>query len=297
MRNLLKHVVFLLLLSGFAWGQDVSGSRDPLDLKRFPFAWIEKYSRDDQFLPRKFVVSSVEKIRRNLRIERQVRINATLERTTYRIPDGTPRAEVVDHYIRLLGSKELFACQGRGCGRSNLWANDVFKMAFLYGPDADQYYLAADYQGHLVSVYIIERGNKRIYAHLEVMKPEAEISFGLNENLTERLAGDGFAVIEGISPRADGTLPAEADEVLADLRERLNIFNGQRVFVVCHLYGPASAELLLEAAAGCSERAIQILNREGGPELVAFSAGPLLPRARGAIPRLELVLPHRLNRD
>ena len=242
-------------------------------------------------------MSSVDKIRRDLRIERQVRISATFERTTYRIPSGTPRAEVVDHYVRLLGSAELFACGGRDCGRSNLWANDVFKMAFLYGPDANQYYLAADYKGHLVSVYIIERGNKRIYAHLEVMKPAGEISVGLNEKLTERLAGDGFAVIEGVTPRADGTLPVEGEKVLTDLSAQLNIFNGQRVFLVCHLYGPTRAELLLEAAARCSERAIEILNREGGPELVGFSAGPLLPRARGAIPRLELVVPHRLNRD
>ncbi|MCZ6620099.1 MAG: DUF4892 domain-containing protein [Gammaproteobacteria bacterium] len=294
---MVKRFFLLLLVNGTAWGQDVSGSRDPLGLSRYPFAWIEKYSLDEQELPREFIVSPVEKIRRDLRIERKVRVTATFERTTYRIPDGASRADVVDHYVRLLGSEELFSCEGRDCGRSNQWANDVFKVAFLYGPDENQHYLAANHDGHLVSVYIIERGNKRIYAHLEVMKPDREISIGLNEKLTERLAGDGFAVIEGVTPRVDGTLPVEGERVLADLAKQLNIFYGQRVFVVCHLYGPKSAEQLLDAATDCSERASQMLTSENGPELVNFSAGPLLPRAAGAIPRLELVIPHRLNRN
>jgi len=287
----------LLLVSGTAWGQDVSGSRDPLGLARYPFAWIEKYSLDEQYMPREFIISPVEKIRRDLRIKRKVRISATFERSTYRIPAGTSRDDVVEHYVRLLGSEELFACEGRDCGRSNQWANDVFKIAFLYGPDVNQYYLAANHDGHLVSVYIIERGNKRIYAHLEVMKPDSEFSVELNDKLTERLAGDGFVVIEGVTPRVDGTLPAEGESVLTNIAKQLHIFNGQRVFVVCHLYGSTSAEKLLEAATSCSERASQILTSEEGPELVSFSAGPLLPRAAGAIPRLELVVPHRLNRD
>ncbi|MFP6816269.1 MAG: hypothetical protein VB949_11455, partial [Pseudomonadales bacterium] len=72
-------------------------------------------------------------------------------------------------------------------------------------------------------------------------------------------------------------------------------FTGHRIYVVCHIYGSSSADVLITAAGRCSQTAVQLLARDGGPELVAFAAGPLLPRASGTAPRIELILPHRLQ--
>ena len=55
---------------------DLSGAADLDGLPRFPRAWIVAYEREDDFAPREFVVSAVEKIRRELRIERKLRLEA-----------------------------------------------------------------------------------------------------------------------------------------------------------------------------------------------------------------------------
>jgi hypothetical protein len=115
--------------------------------------------------------------------------------------------------------------------------------------------------------------------------------------LDGQLAGLGFAVIDGVVPLADGGLPDSARSALAEVAAALDIFAGQRVYVVCHLYGSAAADILLTAADRCSTEVVNLLVRDGGPELVAFAAGPLLPRASGTVSRIELVLPRRLHHD
>lgn len=283
---------------GQAWAQsDINGSADPLNIARFPHAWIVEYESDDEFLTREFAYGRVDKTRRDIRIEKDVRAPATIERATYQIPNGTPVSDVVDHYVKILGAGKLFSCSGRDCGRSNDWANYIFKKAILYGPDSNQFYLAAEYEDHLIALYVIERGNKRIYAHLEALKLETDVAVASNLILVEHLAGDGFSVIDGLSPQEDGNLPESARATLREVAEKLNIFSGQTVYVVCHLYSSAKTSAVIEAAQRCSEQAAAELTSDGGPKLVPFAAGPLLPRASGARSRIELVLPHRLDHD
>jgi len=274
---------------------DINGSSDPLNIKRFPYAWIVEYESDDEYLTREFAYGRVDKTRRDIRIEKEIRAPATIERATYQIPTGTPVSEVVEHYLKLLGAGELFSCGGRDCGRSNDWANHIFKKAILYGPDSNQFYLAAKYEDHLIALYVIERGNKRIYAHLEVLRLETDVAVAANRVLVEHLAGDGYSVIDGLNPLGDGNLPDASRAILRELAEELNIFSGQILYVVCHLYSSASTRDVIEASRRCSEQAVAELTVDGGPTFVPFAAGPLMPRATGARSRIELVLPRRLN--
>lgn len=294
----MRVIVFITLLActcSLQAAGDMSGARDPLELPRYPHSWIVDYQLDDELLLRDFIIGRVDKTRRDVRAERKVRTEARLESATYRMPDGTPRQEVVDHYAALLGGRSLFDCRERDCGRSNDWANHIFNRAILYGPDKNQWYRAVDRDGDLVSVYVIERGNKRVYAHLLVIRPATPVAVGADKRLSEHLAGNGFALIEGVVPLADGSLPESAARSLSVLASDLDVFAGQRVYVVCHIYGPGATEQLLAAAERCSAMAVTLLKAPGGPELIAFAAGPLLPRALGAVSRVELVLPDRLN--
>ena len=281
--------------------EDLPGARDPEGIPRFPRAWVVFFEEDRNFAPREFVVSAVEKIRRELRIDRKLRTEATALRVTYQVPAGTPREEVVDYYRRALGQDPLFSCEGRDCGRSNGWANLVFQQAVLYGPDGNQFYIATDRGGQLVSAYVIERGNRRIYAHVEVLQPAEAVSAAVNAKLTEHLAGDGFSVVAGVRPRRDGTLPVEGMQMLQNIAPQLRIFERQTLYVVCHLYGPEAGGVLLEHAGACARAAAQELERgvtaDGGPQFIPFGAGPLLPRTGGAASRIELILPHRQQRD
>ena len=284
-----------------AAASDVPGAADHPGLDRFPRAWIIAYERQDEFAPREFIVSAVEKIRRELRIERKLRLDATAVRITYQIPAGVPLSEVIAHYERALGSEALFSCRGRDCGRSNGWANQVFGQAILYGPEANQFYIAADVGGQLMSAYVIERGNRRIYAHVEILQPRQAVEAVTNAELNQELAGNGFAAVAGVRPRLDGSIPDAGLETLRGLSARLRIFERLTLHVVCHLYGPEDTALLLERSTACAQTARDALGEgidtSAGPSLIPFGAGPLLPRAGGAVPRIELVLPHRQQRD
>lgn len=294
MQQLALSCLMLLSLQALA-ESDISGSRDPLELNRYPFSWIVAYEQDDALLTREFVISRVDKTRRDVRVKNEVRVAATLESATYQMPPGTPRADLIAHYLAQLGAGEVFSCYGRDCGRSNHWANYIFELAILYGPDANQFYFAGEHEQQLVSLYIIERGNKRVYAHLRVLGPSGDVALRRNEEVVERLAGRGFSVIEGVRPELNGEFGDSALAAFANLAPQLQIFAGQEIYVVCHLYGSRGTDELLASAERCSTAAARALTLDPGPEMMPFGAGPLLPRETGNLPRIELVLPHRLE--
>jgi len=291
---ILTLIPILLLAALPLRAADVAGSRDPLDLARMPHSWIVGYELDESLLPREYALGRVDKTKRNVRVEHEVRAAASREWATYEMPAGTQPDEVIEHYLGVLNTEPLFSCRGRDCGRSNLWANEIFKRAILYGPDANQFYFAAEREGALVALYVIQRGNRRVYAHLEVLQPDRQVAVERNTEALDRLAGDGLALVEGVTPDRLGNLDKAETALLESLTAGMNVFAGQTVYVVCHLYGQETAAILIERAQGCAERAVAVLRTDEGPELVAFGAGPLLPRVGGG-PRLELVLPHRLS--
>ena len=271
---------------------DVGGSRDPYGIDRYPRSWIVEYQLDEEVRPRNFVMSRVDRIRREMRIEEQLRVDATLESVTYRIPDGVAVDAVAEFFAEEFGSDVLFRCGGRSCGRSNDWANQVFEQAILYGPDRNQRYEARQWRDKLVALYVIERGNQRVYAHLEFLEPEGALALEPNALLGRRLSQRGWSVIDGVTPGPDGGLDPGAAAVLADVRSRLDRFAGRRLFVVCHLAGGRDPEATVEAASACARRAAAMIVPEGadGPALVPFGAGSALPRTDTPASRLELVV-------
>lgn len=281
------------IVKGHAAGSDLAGSEDPIGLQRFPHSWIVDYSNDPEVVVREFIISRVDKTRRDVRAENKLRTEARQQTATYRIPDGTPREEVIEHYLGLLGSEALFSCEGRDCGRSNHWANYIFQQAQLYGPDTNQFYLAVEHDSHLVAVYIIQRGNKRVYAHVVVFDPTEPLA-GARAGLASQLTRKGYVVVPGVAPLVDGRIAADAERALRQLTAQLVQFSGQQLFVVCHIYGSSDAKRLLDAASRCSDRVVSLMASDGGPQLVGFAAGPMAPRsALGS--RIELVLPSRLR--
>ncbi|MEQ8486875.1 MAG: DUF4892 domain-containing protein [Pseudomonadales bacterium] len=277
---------------------DVSGSRDPFGVDRVPRSWVVTYQREDQVQPRNVVLGKVDSIRRDVRIEDQIRVDASVEAVTYQMPDGVSVDAVVEHYARELGTDVLYQCAGRGCGRSNDWANQVFGQALLYGPDRHQRYVAREWQGRLVSLYAIERGNQRVYAHLRYYEPEGGLGIRPNALLARRLAERGWAPVDDVVPDGEGGFGDDARGVLGLLARELTDFSGQELYLVCHLYGDEPVEALLTASRRCAESGVALIvagaDAEDGveaPRLTPFGAGPLLPRVRVGASRLEVVLP------
>lgn len=289
-----------LALPATGWSEqpDVSGSRDPFGVDRVPRSWIVDYQREDEMRPRNVVLGKVDSIRRDLRIEDQLRVDASVEAVTYQMPEGVSVDAVVEHYARELGTDVLYQCAGRGCGRSNDWANQVFGQALLYGPDRHQRYVAREWQGRLVSLYVIERGNQRVYAHLRFFEPEGAFGIRPNALLARRLAERGWAPVDAVVPDAQGAFGDDARTVLGSLARELTDFSGQDLYLVCHVYGDEAVEALVTASRRCAESGVALIaagaDAEEGveaPRLTPFGAGPLLPRMRGGASRLELVLP------
>ena len=71
-------------------------------------------------------------------------------------------------------AQRLFSCDARDCGSSNEWANGVFNVRELYGPDRNQVYRAyvieqAEHWSY-IALYLIERGNQRSYVHIDHLR-------------------------------------------------------------------------------------------------------------------------------
>ena len=157
-------------------------------------------------------------------------------------------------------------------------------MKELIAPDSAQFYLAAAMGKRLAAIYVVQRGNRRVYVHLEVAQTaDAEV-----QDVAGLLARKGFAVLADATPASDGTLASSEIAALAALAQQLSAVAGGPLHVVCHL--PGTVETALARSQRCAEQAAAAL-RDGGAEAVPFAAGPLLPRPGVSAARLELVAP------
>lgn len=277
-----------------AWAQtDLEGSDDPQGFERFPGSWIVEYSPETAVRAYEFVTSKVARIRREVRIEQSMRVRADLVRATYRMPDGTRLNDVIAHYedvVGEVGAQIEFTCRGLDCGLSTIWANQVFGVKELAAPDAAQFYVAAVDRAasRLFSIYVAQRPNRRIYAHVDVAGTD-ELQAGLSaDDVVEALQSKGFALLGGAAPDDAGSLDDADLEALDELASALGGFEG-RVFVVCHLVGtdPEGAATRSEA---CAETAAARL-KAGGVDAAGFGAGAFAPREGVPASRLELVVP------
>jgi len=127
------------------------------------------------------VIGLVRKVNNRLRAEREVVGRGELIRVTFEIPRNHSRTEAFEYAREQLLSRAhtmLFFCEGRECGSSALWANEVLDNARLYGPEENQLYLALSLEQEpqqLVSVYAVTRGNRRVYLHIDQFTPDQPI--------------------------------------------------------------------------------------------------------------------------
>ncbi|WP_296931409.1 DUF4892 domain-containing protein [uncultured Marinobacter sp.] len=124
--------------------------------------------------------SPVREVNNEIRSESLARLPVAGEGRLYRIARDSSREEARDHYLGLLRQRNaqiLFECSSIRCGRSNVWANQIFNQAVLYGRDATQDYLIAgavaeDGSRWLTLVYTVTRGNLREYVWVEHLRVE-----------------------------------------------------------------------------------------------------------------------------
>lgn len=296
--------VWLVLTGGAASAEtDVAGARDSDVVSRFPRSWIVDFEAQDESIPYAFVMGPVDKKKREVRIDEVVRVEGRVTRITYRLPEDTRLAEAIDFVeaqSRQPGRRTVFSCRGPDCGRSTIWANDVFHAAVLAAPNHNQYYAALVVgdgdESQLAAIYAVQKGNRRVYLHVDQVDGAGEVLVGMNRDLPEQLSRMGSASIDGVEPQRDGALGEQALERIDDVASRLGDFRGQTIFVVCHVYGSRPVDDLFAASQKCAATAAERLDAKG-IDAEPFAAGPMMPFAGRAIPRIELVVPRRLRSE
>lgn len=273
-------------------------------LDAVPRSTVVNATSADAIGPFDFVVAPVYRIRRDVFYERVIRVEGHVQHETYEIPADMSRKDVMNWYREALtsaGGEIVFECEGRDCGRASIWGSSIFKQRVLSGVDSKQQYLAGAWAREryieLFSIYVVERGNRKVYAHVVQTSVHGEVDLGSNLDFAETLARHGQIVVEGVVPDENGSLPSTALDELKKLAGELKSFS-ENIYVVCHVYGSRSSDLLLEQSKSCAESAAQAMGDDTGVEVIPYGVGPLAP-LQGGIPqsRLEVVVPALLRRE
>lgn len=283
-------VVALAAVTNHA-AQDLPDADDPAGLERYPGSWIVAYSPPAMLRSYEFVTGRVDRSGRTTRVDDSVRLAAEVVRVTYRAADGTRFEDVVEHYRDQIvgrGADVVFTCQARDCGRSTSWANSVFGVKELVAPDSSQFYLAARNGRTLMAVYVVQRGNRRVYAHVDLGTADAPPVAATDAGLVGQLRQQGFAVVAGVVPGPDGGLDAASLAAIDALVAQIAALEGT-LYVVCHL-DAGGPEASMARSAACAETVVARL-RTAGITAFGFGGGPLLPRAGFPADRVELVMP------
>ena len=306
--NLLKNLMLPIagvLMASVAMSQPQlteSGFDDHPLLARFPDSVINsvEYSEDVNY---RLVLGSLQRTRGQVVPENSERIRGNVTRITYEVSGEFTGADVYQYYLDQIDEvnyTQLFACEGRACGSSNYWANDIFRNRILYGPERNQYYLAIRTGAGLatdpsIALYIITRGNRRLYAYLEIIEVDRGTSSdagGDIDRLTQSLQQRGSAVMSGVSFGSDDSLVSEGElELMVEL---MNQDPSLQIYIVAHLRtGGSLAELLSRSLARANLLRQAMIDRGiDARRISAQGVGPLAPVCvgRACDQRIELVL-------
>ena len=282
----------LLLVStvtlAFDKGDDIAGAKDIAEAERYPWSRIDRYSEISA--PNYHQMLGVlEKVRGQVKAEKDRRVAGQLTRITYQVPEGEG-SEAPFIYMRgqlqEQGIATLFQCAGRSCGSSSYWANDVFSNATLYGPDDDQFYWAGEGiingKEYTYSLYAIERGNRRIYLQLDRLEKTSSASS------TGKQGANGSIVLSDLVYRGV-QLDDSSVEKLILVAQELKDTDGA-IVLVGHYYEPGKTiEEQTKIGRQRAEAVKSVLRVNGVSEsrMQFYSVGPLAPRQQA---------PYQLNR-
>lgn len=279
---------------------DATGSSDSEFLDRYTSSVIVSYGEISG--SHDFLYGPVDKIKRDVSFENAVRFNALGQKITYEMPRGVSRERATQWFkdqLDELGANLLFSCDGPDCGRATIWASQIFRVRELSAPDREQSYNAytvqLDDSQVLIALYVVERGNKRVIAHIEEVKPQETVYFDENSGFVDQLTANGMAIIQGIEPNRDGSLPETASATLSMIGQQLEKVVAQDIYIVCHLRAAGSPEDLINSSQACADAVSAQLAEQTSRNFTGLGVGPLVPVVGRQHSRVEVVIPNLLR--
>ncbi len=245
-------------------------------------------------------LGSLRKVNGVWSAEHEIRISGDVSRFTYLIPMGFKASEVLAYYRAQLKKSVfnvLFRCNGKACGSGNRWANHVFHRRELFGPDQGQFYLVGELfhnkaQQYYVTLYVNQRGNKKVYAHLELVKPSQYNQQDSHDNRELMLSvwNNGLAFPLYLTQKEKQLDVTKHNQLLMDLVSVLAANPDLDFFIVGHRYGLSSLASAKQVSLEDANRLKAYLARHGIDEqrLKTVGLGPLAPGVGRN--RIELVV-------
>ena len=276
--------------------EDVSGSADLDFVDRFAGSGIVRYQQEENAA---YVMAAgkVKRIDGVWRAEQEKTLHGRLTSLTYRAFDRQSARGVYAYFIdqfEALGLQALYRCKGLDCGNSNKWANKVFMEKRLYGPDPQQYYYAGRLDNLYVALYVIKRGNKRVYARLDAVALEAGEAQGLrpaaldevlqdvdSSSAYAQLINNRHVVLDKLQKQQGRLFPVAQLGFLKELVSGMRDTDG-RLRVVAHYYADEPVNVLIEQSEKDAKYLLDYLVEQGlsSQRLESFGVGPLAPASK-----------------
>lgn len=268
--------------------EDVAGAKESEFFKRYPQSKIDAYSQT-QSVDYLLALGAPKTVNGVMVLEYSERLAGELTRITYRAPDNYPSQDVFEHFssqLNLLSHSVLFECHARKCGSSNQWANRIFDIRKLYGPERYQHYLAAQLStAHgpvFVALYSIQRGNKRVYTQLDLLEPEkgAFLELAVNpDTILSVLKTKGVFNLRNLQFDTADKLAADSEQRLASVVTALRKNSRLKLYVVGHLEGDEAVDVLKARSLARAQSVLMALAAQGvsSERLSAQGVGPLAP--------------------
>lgn len=252
----------------------------PDGLEVFSLAKADRY-RTSKVSDYRLILGSVIKIDRQIRTDLDVRLKGELQQHTWEIPrNHSPQEGFIDLRDQLVkkGAQLLYQCEGRECGASNIWANNLFSYSTLYGRDDSQIYLAAQLNGNHYAIYAVRRGNQRVYLHVDLLKGDSEA----DQAWFLPLESQGYGVLPNW-PQA----PELAVEQLADWMQQ----HPGAVRIVIHQAGTDTQISYKQSLKLASALRENLINKGIEPQRIdAQGVGNLVPSVLGAREQVAVVI-------
>lgn len=230
--------------------------------------------------------------------EKEHVVRGTLHRKTVELPSGVSEYAAlaeIETEAKRQGGYLVFACEGLDCGSSNAWANTRFETKQLYGMDQTQSYRVWEFDSgdtqYIGVAYTVKRGNRRTYAHVDVLAPSGKTAHAplvaSSKAIAVSLEGQGYFVFRGMSFQAGDTVLA--GEYIDPLVKLLRSKPLLKLTLIGHDYSAeGSADKSLAYAGALKAELVERGVKEH--RLTAVGVGDTEPRGVKAAPRIELRL-------
>lgn len=134
------------------------------------------------------ILGDVKKVSARWVSETDFKLHSQYEDWLYEFPKGTDLANIAMKWQKkqqLTGGSILYQCDGRQCGGSSFYANQVFGIRTLYGRDDNQIYkVGLNQQGNELAIfYGVVRGNRSVQAILRRVSLNREQLSDLKDEL------------------------------------------------------------------------------------------------------------------